>query len=246
MVLAGQPALAGCRTRSSDSFDRAAAAHDVPRDLLVALGYAETHLDGHAGEPSASGGYGVMHLASNPTSAVPWTGRRAHRAAGRDAASRRRRQHPRRAPPCCARTPTRPASTQPASERRRPLVPGRSPSTAAPTTAALARLYADAVYDCSASASRANGGRDRHAAGGHRRPRRPRRRRAASAHGRPWPAPTTRPPPGRRPTPATTRVSSRETATIIDRIVIHVTQGSYAGTISWFQNPERRRSAPTT
>ncbi|MFC7102854.1 hypothetical protein ACFQQB_21830 [Nonomuraea rubra] len=39
----------------------------MPRDLLVALAYAETHLDGHNGEPSASNGYGVMHLVSNPT-----------------------------------------------------------------------------------------------------------------------------------------------------------------------------------
>ncbi len=34
------------------------------------------------------------------------------------------------------------------------------------------------------------------------------------------------------------------TATV-DKVVIHVTQGSYAGSISWFQNL-RRRSAPTT
>lgn len=48
-------------------FQTAATRYDVPRDLLVALGQAETHLDGHAGAPSASGGYGVMHLTSNPT-----------------------------------------------------------------------------------------------------------------------------------------------------------------------------------
>ncbi len=39
------------------------------------------------------------------------------------------------------------------------------------------------------------------------------------------------------------RVSSRETSYNIDRIVIHVTQGSYAGTISWFQNPSAAVSA---
>lgn len=48
------------------AFATAAARHDVPRDLLVALGYSETRLVDHAGQPSASGGYGVMHLASNP------------------------------------------------------------------------------------------------------------------------------------------------------------------------------------
>jgi N-acetyl-anhydromuramyl-L-alanine amidase AmpD len=39
------------------------------------------------------------------------------------------------------------------------------------------------------------------------------------------------------------RVSSRETSYNIDRVVIHVTQGSYAGTISWFQNPSANVSA---
>ncbi|MDF2712617.1 MAG: amidase, partial [Nonomuraea muscovyensis] len=70
LLIAGQPATAQPLQRAADlpaAFDRAAAEHDVPRDLLVALAYAETHLDGHGGEPSASGGYGVMHLVSNPT-----------------------------------------------------------------------------------------------------------------------------------------------------------------------------------
>ncbi|MCX4473037.1 hypothetical protein OOK41_22445 [Micromonospora sp. NBC_01655] len=67
--LAGQPAQAAPRQGAESlaaAFDRAAARSDVPRDLLAALGYAETRLDGHHGEPSASGGYGVMHLTSNP------------------------------------------------------------------------------------------------------------------------------------------------------------------------------------
>ncbi|MGW5649735.1 hypothetical protein ACWEVT_43490, partial [Saccharopolyspora sp. NPDC003762] len=50
----------------NDAFAAASEEFDVPRDLLVAVGYGETHLDGHAGEPSAAGGYGVMHLVSNP------------------------------------------------------------------------------------------------------------------------------------------------------------------------------------
>lgn len=36
----------------AEAFTRAAATYDVPRDLLVSLGYAETRLDGH-GEPRA-------------------------------------------------------------------------------------------------------------------------------------------------------------------------------------------------
>ncbi|MFC7647990.1 transglycosylase SLT domain-containing protein [Streptosporangium lutulentum] len=67
LVFTGRPAVAAPETPLATAFDRAAATHDVPRDLLVALAYSETHLDGHDGAPSASGGYGVMHLVSNPT-----------------------------------------------------------------------------------------------------------------------------------------------------------------------------------
>jgi hypothetical protein len=38
------------------------------------------------------------------------------------------------------------------------------------------------------------------------------------------------------------RVASRDSGTI-DRIIVHVMQGSYAGTISWFQNPSSKVSA---
>lgn len=48
------------------AFSKAAAEFDVPRDLLVAVGYGETHLDGHGGSPSQANGYGVMHLVSQP------------------------------------------------------------------------------------------------------------------------------------------------------------------------------------
>ncbi|WP_199853366.1 hypothetical protein [Plantactinospora sp. BC1] len=76
--LTGQPGYAAPDTAPSTSaigqpsplaaaLATAAARYDVPRDLLAALGQAETRLDGHAGAPSASGGYGVMHLTSNPT-----------------------------------------------------------------------------------------------------------------------------------------------------------------------------------
>ncbi|MFK3980085.1 N-acetylmuramoyl-L-alanine amidase [Micromonospora sp. NPDC050397] len=84
--LTGQPALAAGPVAATDAddrvgsgghpptrsalavaFDRAQARYQVPADLLAALGYAETRLDGHGGAPSASGGYGVLHLTSNPT-----------------------------------------------------------------------------------------------------------------------------------------------------------------------------------
>lgn len=48
------------------AFQKAAATYGVPVELLVALAYAETRLDDHDGVPSVAGGYGVMHLVSNP------------------------------------------------------------------------------------------------------------------------------------------------------------------------------------
>lgn len=58
------------RARKSDSkldasFRLASKEFGVPRDLLAAIAYAETHFDDHNGEPSAAGGYGVMHLVEN-------------------------------------------------------------------------------------------------------------------------------------------------------------------------------------
>lgn len=48
------------------AFQRASQAFDVPRDLLVAIAYTETHFDDHHGAPSIDNGYGVMHLVDNP------------------------------------------------------------------------------------------------------------------------------------------------------------------------------------
>ncbi|MEH0827561.1 MULTISPECIES: hypothetical protein [unclassified Micromonospora] len=48
------------------AFDTAAARYDVPRDLLMALGYAESRLEMQAGTPSEDGGYGLTHLVRNP------------------------------------------------------------------------------------------------------------------------------------------------------------------------------------
>src|SRR5262245_57313812 len=47
------------------AFENAAKAFNIPMELLIAIAYAETHLDSHNGEPSNYGGYGVMHLVNN-------------------------------------------------------------------------------------------------------------------------------------------------------------------------------------
>ncbi|WP_051370426.1 hypothetical protein [Streptomyces sp. 142MFCol3.1] len=65
LAMSGQSAAAAPPpshdTSVNGAFARAATAYDVPRDLLVAVGYAETRLDAHRGLPSQDDGYGVMH-----------------------------------------------------------------------------------------------------------------------------------------------------------------------------------------
>jgi N-acetyl-anhydromuramyl-L-alanine amidase AmpD len=48
------------------AFATAARESGVPAELLVAVAYAETRLDDHGGQPSVDGGYGLMHLVDNP------------------------------------------------------------------------------------------------------------------------------------------------------------------------------------
>lgn len=50
----------------NQAFAQAAKEFDVPRDVLVAVAFSETHLDDHGGNPSIDNGYGVMHLVENP------------------------------------------------------------------------------------------------------------------------------------------------------------------------------------
>jgi hypothetical protein len=53
-------------TGMAGAFAKASTSYHVPREVLVAIGYAQTHLTDHHGLPSQDNGYGVMHLASNP------------------------------------------------------------------------------------------------------------------------------------------------------------------------------------
>ena len=47
---------------ASSAYSAAAAKYGVPESVLLAVSYAETRWDDHAGKPSTSGGYGPMHL----------------------------------------------------------------------------------------------------------------------------------------------------------------------------------------
>ncbi|GLI07659.1 hypothetical protein YDYSG_36890 [Paenibacillus tyrfis] len=48
------------------AFDEASKQYKVPRDLLIAIGWNESRLSSHEGLPSFENGYGMMNLVSNP------------------------------------------------------------------------------------------------------------------------------------------------------------------------------------
>ncbi|MBH8606321.1 N-acetylmuramoyl-L-alanine amidase [Thermoactinomyces sp. CICC 10521] len=50
-----------------EQFRQAAKEFHVPLTILLAVSYAETHWQDHHGKPSELNGYGLMHLADNPT-----------------------------------------------------------------------------------------------------------------------------------------------------------------------------------
>ncbi|GAA3015617.1 N-acetylmuramoyl-L-alanine amidase [Streptosporangium longisporum] len=226
----------------ADAFARAAETYDVPRDLLVALAYAETHLDGHGGEPSASGGYGVMHLVSNPTArvlerAAELTGQPAAALRENDAANIRGgaavlRSH--------ADALGLDATARKDAGRWYRAV-AEYGNASGPETA---RLYADTVYDLLGSGVRAT------VAGGEvvtvpptelRADRGPHEGLREAA-----PPPASPDHPGARWVAAhagNRTAAGRPGTHRIDRVVVHVTQGAYAGAISWFQNPAARVSA---
>jgi hypothetical protein len=226
----------------ADAFARAATTYDVPRDLLVSLAYAETHLDGHDGEPSMSGGYGVMHLVSNPTTrtlerAATLTGQSVAKLKSDDAANIAGgaavlRAHADDLGVSAA------ARKDPATWYQAVAKYGNASS------ADVARLYADTVYDLLAEGVRA-ATPDGETVTTTPRPVEPERgpyEKAKDLDDAPNTLAANTDYPGAAWVPAHSSnyaVSNRPTSDKIDRIVIHVTQGSYAGTISWFQNGPR-------
>ncbi|MFI6324454.1 N-acetylmuramoyl-L-alanine amidase [Nonomuraea sp. NPDC050556] len=217
------------------AFAKAAATYDVPRDLLVALAYAETHLDGHGGKPSASGGYGVMHLVSNPSThaleeAAKLTSQPVDALRTNDAANVQGGAAVLRAQ----------ADALGLDDAARKDAGRWYPAVAAyghTSNDGTAKLYADAVYETLAKGVDARGVR---VSGRAVQPdlgkyaEESRALAAATDY------------PGALWVPASTAnyaVSNRPIDEPIDRIIIHVTQGSYAGTISWFQNPSAAVSA---
>ena len=223
----------------NSAFADAASEFDVPRDLVVAVGYGETHLDGHDGEPSQDNGYGVMHLVSNPSRqtlelAADLTGESVDALRNDTAANIRGGAAVLRSM----------ADKAGMTDDERNRIAAWYPVVAqygGATDDAVARLYADTVYELLADGMqvRTPDGEPVEVAPYTRAPERGRfekvREDGVSAQGLDYP--------NSRWVPANGANYSAGRSAAINLIVIHVTQGSYAGTISWFQNPSSGVSA---
>ncbi len=218
------------------AFATAAGRYDVPRDLLVGIGYAETHLDDHGGRPSASNGYGVMHLVSNPANR---TLGEAAKLAGRSTDELRTDTSTNVLGAAAVLDAY--ADQAGLAGKARDDVDRWYPVVARYAHAAndaTARLYADEVYKVLAhglrSASAELAAREVSPDRGRYARVAPLGTRAVADY------------PDARWVPASSSnytVSNRPSSQAITMIVIHTTQGSYAGTISWFQNPAAQVSA---
>ncbi|GAB1514098.1 N-acetylmuramoyl-L-alanine amidase [Actinophytocola sp. KF-1] len=221
------------------AFARAAHEFDVPRDLVVAVGYGETHLDGHGGAPSQDNGYGVMHLVSNPTRqtlelAAELTGESTE-ALKKDTAANIRGG---------AAVLRSLADKAGMTGDERDRIAAWYPVVArygGATDDAVARLYADTVYGFLASGMQVRTP-DGEPVVVKPYPRAPERGRfekvtsgGVSAQGMDYP--------NSRWVAAHPNNYTPGRASAINVVVIHVTQGSYAGTVSWFQNPSSGVSA---
>ncbi|MEE1773059.1 N-acetylmuramoyl-L-alanine amidase [Streptomyces sp. JV185] len=237
LTVTGSPALAATDGGHpmNRAFARAAAQFDVPRDLLAAVGYGETRLDGHSGRPSQAGGYGVMHLVSNPTNrslerAAALTGKplaelRTDTAANILGGAAVLRSY---------------ADKLGLDARDRDDIDAWYPAVAryGGAQGTTAALYADTVYTFLADGLKAvvPGGEQISVTS---RPVSPHKGALAAADVR------TQSPdyPSALWVPANPNNYAKGRSAKIDKVIVHVTQGSYAGSISWFQNPASEVSA---
>lgn len=220
------------------AFDTAAATYDVPREVLVGIGYAESHLDGHDGLPSQDNGYGLMHLASNPqnptmSEAAKLTGLPVEKLAKDSTANIAG------AAAVLDAYADKAGLTGKARQnvaKWYPVIAQYSHSADAPT----GRLYTDEVYRIIGAGVGAAGVRSA--------PKPVTPERGAYAKVAPLGAKSTSSLaavdyPGAIWNAASTSNYRVGRTQAISVIVIHVTQGSYAGTISWFKNPSAQVSA---
>ncbi|MGW7359312.1 peptidoglycan recognition protein family protein [Streptomyces sp. NPDC054802] len=220
------------------AFAEAAARHDVPRDLLVALGWSETHLDGHGGAPSQAHGFGVMHLTDNPRNrtlreAAALTGHPLSRLRTDTAANIH-------GAAAVLRSYADDLGLN-AAERRDPGAWYAAVARYSGTGKQAAALSADSVYGFLAGGLLARPGGPRGTEevvvlGQSVSPDKGAYAKAGLS------IQSTDYGPARWVPASSTNYTSGRSASI-NKVVVHVTQGSYAGAISWFQNPSSNVSA---
>ncbi|MFI2083100.1 N-acetylmuramoyl-L-alanine amidase [Streptomyces rubiginosohelvolus] len=239
LLATGQPANAAPLADTTDPMNRAFAdasqEYGVPRDLLAAVGYGESRLNGHAGKPSQANGYGVMHLASNPTNRSL---EKAAELTGESAARLRRDTTANILGGAAVLRDHADALGLDAAERRdvNAWYPAVARYSAADGPAAA--LYADAVFTFLAEGVSAT------VTGGEEvlvpsRPVAPEKGEVSAsdvfAQSEDYPS--------ARWVPAHAENFAAGRTATVNKVVVHVTQGSYAGSISWFQNPASQVSA---
>ena len=121
--------------------------YDVPRDLLVAVGYGESRLDGHGGAAQRRQRLRRHAPGQQPHQPVPGRGRRAHRHAGRTSSGPGTAANVRGRGGRAARLCRHGAADGPPTATGSPPGTRSWPATAHAGDDATARLYADPVYD---------------------------------------------------------------------------------------------------
>ncbi|MGV9522264.1 N-acetylmuramoyl-L-alanine amidase [Streptomyces griseus] len=242
LLATGQPSNAAPHADTADpvnrAFAEAAHAYDVPRDLLAAVGYGESRLNGHGGEPSQANGYGVMHLASNP---VNRSLEKASELTGESAARLRRDTTANILGGAAVLRDHADALGLDAAERRDVDSWYQAVARYSAAEGQAATLYADTVFTFLAEGVTAKvpGGEEVLVPA---RPVDPDRGELSASdvyvQSEDYPS--------ARWVPAYSGNYVVDRKATVDKVVIHTTQGSYAGSISWYQNPESKVSAHYT
>jgi N-acetyl-anhydromuramyl-L-alanine amidase AmpD len=226
------------RAGINDAFQHAAKEFDVPRDLLIAISYAETHFDDHEGQPSLDNGYGLMHLVDNPK--VQTLKQAASMLGLGEAVLKSDTEHNIRGGAAVLRFY---ADRQGLSDLNRKDVSAWYPVVAQYSQAdsdAGARFYADHVYTL---LNQGFGGQNKHGetviVGAEEiKPKRGKYEDVVSIQSTDY-APAIWNP----AYSGNYEVANREVDYDINYVVIHTTQGSYNSAINWFKDPASHVSA---
>lgn len=220
-----------------DAFASAAETYDVPRDLLVSLAYAESRLVHHDG-PSQDNGYGIMHLESNPDNNNL---RRAAALSDHSVADLKTDPIANIEGAAAVLRKIADGVGLDASERNR-LAKWYVPvaTYARGHTKYGAKLEADAVFDRLREGFTERVQGERFTVATHKV--RPDRGAYAGLRAAGVGTQSDDYPDAKWVAASSSNYTSGRSADI-NTVIIHVTQGSYAGTISWFQNPEAQVSA---